>query len=136
MAANAGSNVILKVHDGAVTYTQAALMKDITFDWAAGMADITNQQSGGDRELLAGTGINGFDVSFSAVYDTADTTGIQKLRTAHLARALISIQITDGTETFQCDVEVVSISRSADVIGTDAEQVSVTLKSSGAITIT
>lgn len=137
MAKNSGSNLILSVEDTSTagTYNQAAFMKDITMDFAAGLADVTNQQSSGVREMLAGTGIKGFDVSFSAIYDVADAQGMILLRTNHLARSLVNIQISDGIETITCAVEVVSVGISAASDGTDAIQASVTLKSSGAVTV-
>jgi len=131
MAVTAGSNVVLKV--GAATVGE---MQSVTWAFAGGMADVTTQSSSGVLTLLAGTGIKSFEISGEMVYDVADTTGVIALRSAHLSRSLIACSLTDGTETIAASFEVVDISLSADQIGTGAAMVSITLKASGAVTIT
>lgn len=132
MTAQAANSLLLTRYNGS-TYDTIGLMRSKSLKLNGEIVDITNDSSSGVRELLAGAGVRSVSVSGSGVFDA---TGDQELVFGDwAARNLTSWELViPGYATVEADFMVTDLE-----IAGDANQevtFSMTLESSGAITIT
>ena len=137
MAAQKGESFLLKIEatPGGGTYGAIGGGRAVTISINNEMVDVTNKDSSGVRELLAGAGINSMNVSAEGVY--VDDSNIDLLLTAGTANTHLNYQITfpgsTANRTFTGAFGVESIEASGEYNGSITY--SMTLQSDGAITI-
>lgn len=94
MAAQKGSDLLIKVGDGASpeVFTALAGLRSKTLKFNTETVDVTNQDSTGKwRELLEGAGIKSASVSGSGVF--TDATADETIRAAKFAGTIKNYQI-------------------------------------------
>lgn len=137
MAAEPGRNFLLKTGTPTGATTIAA-QTETSFTINGTMVDITNKDSGGARELLAAGGVYSVQIQASGILVATD--GAATLRAAAKARTLDAYTLyydggpTGASDTLTGNFQVVSYQ--AQGAEGDASKFSITLESSGTVTLT
>lgn len=134
MSAQKGRAFLLKKGNGATseTFTTVAGLKSASFSLGNELVDITNKDSAGWRELLAGAGTKTVTISASGVFKNTVTE--QAVQADALASSIDNYQIIfeDGAG-FLGSFQIASLEYTGEHNG--AREYSVTLESSGAVTV-
>jgi TP901-1 family phage major tail protein len=136
MPAQAGKNLLLKVETapGSAVFSTLGGLRTKTYTFNNEAIDVTNHGSNENRELLNNAGVRSMSISGSGVH-TGDAVTLDQIEDACISGAHLTMQIVDATpgRTYQGAFKVVSFERSAEH---SAEQTySISLESSGAITV-
>ncbi len=133
MTAQKGSLFLLKAGDGGgpETFTTVGGMRATNFQINNQTVDVTNKDSAGMRELLAGAGVQSMSLSANGVF--TDSAAEETVRSQAAANTINNYQIVSGNgDKWQGAFLITSYQRSG---AHDAdEQFSISLESSGAIT--
>ena len=135
MAAEKGRSFVVKRGDGATseTFTTIAGGLDHTISINGEPVEITNKDSSGWRELLAGAGTTGVDVSGNGVF--TDTSTEVSVQTSAMNKTLDNYEITfESGDKFSGSFQVTGLEYSGSQNG--PRNYSFTLTSSGSITFT
>lgn len=136
MAAQKGSDMLIKVGDGASpeVFTALAGLRTKTMAFNAEQVDITNSDSAGKwRELLAGAGIKSMSVSGSGVFTDATVDGT--IQTEAFAQTIKNYQIiVPSFGTFEGPFQLTQRQFAGEHNGEVTQELS--LESAGAITFT
>lgn len=131
MAAQAGTNFLLKSDDGTGTYTTMGGLRVTNFSINAEVIDATNQGSNQWKELLSGAGIRSITLSGNGIFTNAANE--QLARTRVLAQTLNNYQISDGINTYTATFKISKLDRAGDYKGD--QTYSLTFASSGPLTV-
>lgn len=127
-----GDAFVLLHSDGLGAFTQVEDQRTTGLSINGEMIDITNKDSGGWRELLAGSGIRSASISVEGVW--TGSAEQQSLRDLNMAGTLDDYQIDDGVEVVEGSFQVTSFEQEG---SHDGEQTySATLESADAPTVT
>lgn len=130
-----GRNLLLKEGDGLSpeSFVTVAGLRPTSISIDGEAVDISHKGSAGWRELLEDGGTVSLSITAGGVYLTTDATQ-QNLRDRALAKTIHNYQLDDGDEVFEGAFQITSFELSG---GHDEEQqFSVTLESSGVVTVT
>lgn len=128
-----GKNLLLKIDNGAGTYTTLGGLRSKSMTLNAEAIDVTNHGSNEWKELLDGAGVKSMSISGSGVFNTSTT--LSQAITDWAAQTLRNFQIVDADSglTFQGAFKITSMERAGEYNG---EQTwSMSMESSGTITI-
>ena len=132
MAAQRGKALLLKV-DVNGTMTTVGGMRSTSMTLNDEMVDITNKDSGSQRELLPAGGILSMTISASGVF--TDSTAEQTLRSAYGTSSFKSYNvIVPDLGTYAGTFQLTSLEYAGEYNG--EATYSITLESSGAVTFT
>lgn len=132
MAAQRGKALLLKV-DVSGTMTTVGGMRSTSMTLNDEMVDITNKDSGSQRELLPAGGILSMTISASGVF--TDSTAEQTLRSAYGTSTFKSYNvIVPDLGTYAGTFQLTSLEYAGEYNG--EATYSITLESSGAVTFT
>ena len=136
MSVGAGKNFLLKVEDsaGAGTYTTLGGLQTTTLTMAAEAIDSTTHGSNQNKEVLDGAGIKSMSISGSGLYESGAT--LTNVETAALDQTLTRFQVIDsssGGRTYTGLFKITSVERGGGY--NDAQAFSISLESSGSITV-
>lgn len=132
MAAEAGRNFLLKTGTATAATTIAA-QTQTSMRINGEMVDITNKDSAGMRTLLSGAGKASVQIQASGILTATDAHGT--LRSAALNRTLADYTLVyDTNDTLQAQFQITEYS--AEGAEGDASKFSITLESSGTVTLT
>jgi TP901-1 family phage major tail protein len=139
MSAQPGDLFLLKQGDGAgpEVFTTVAGLRGTSYSINGTQVDVTHKGSAGWRTLLSGGSVASLSISADGVLlATGGALNAQQalLRTRTLARTLHNYQIDDGSDVVQAAFQVTSFEASGPHGG--EQTFSITLESSGAITVT
>ena len=135
MVAQKGSLFLLKVGDGGgpEVFTTVGGLRTTSFNINNGTVDVTNKDSSGMRELLAGGGIQTMSLSGDGVF--TDIATEETLRAQAAANSINNYQIVAGNgDVWQGAFQITTYQRNGSFDGEEA--FSVSLESSGAVTFT
>jgi TP901-1 family phage major tail protein len=132
MAAQRGKALLLKI-DVSGTMTTVGGMRSTSMTLNDEMVDITNKDSGSQRELLPAGGILSMTISASGVF--TDSTAEQTLRSAYGTSTFKSYNvIVPDLGTYAGTFQLTSLEYAGEYNG--EATYSITLESSGAVTFT
>jgi len=135
MAAEKGLSFLIKHGDGAGTevFTTVAAMRSTSLTINSETVDITNKDSSGMRELLAGAGVRSMSLSGSGVF-TKSTEQVL-IQNEVLAGSITNYEIVfEPGDKFAGAFQVTSLEYAGEYNG--ERTYSISLESSGAITVT
>lgn len=131
MAAEKGSALLLK--KGVLPGTTIAGLRTTALSINGEMVDITNKDSAGVRELLAGAGITTFSLTADGVFE--NQTEFLAIETASINKTLDNyVLLFENGRTFDGLFQAANVEEAGDFNG--EVTYSITLESSGVITIT
>lgn len=132
MAAQKGSAVLIKI-DVSGTATTIGGLRSSTITLNEEMVDITNKDSGGNRELLANAGVQSLSISGSGVF--TDSTAEGQMRTNFGGASLQAITfVIPDLGNYSGDFLCTSLEYAGEYNG--EASYSMTFESSGTITFT
>ena len=135
MAAEKGSGFLVKIGDGGApeSFTTIGGMRSTSLTVNSEPVDITNKQSGGWRELLAGAGVRRLSVAGTGVF--TDSAAENDLQAKALAASLDNYEIVfDSGDKFAGSFQVATLDYSGEFNG--ERTYSLSLESSGPVTFT
>ncbi|MCK9494153.1 MAG: phage major tail protein, TP901-1 family [Dehalococcoidia bacterium] len=134
MAAKKGVSFLLKAGNGASSevFTTIAAQRTTSLSINGTQVDVTDKDSSGWQELLAGGSIRSMAISAAGVYK--DVTSQILIESRCLARTLDNYQIVfDGGRTYEGAFQVISVEYAGEHNG--EHTYSASLVSSGAVTV-
>ena len=135
MAAEKGSGFLVKIGDGGApeAFTTIGGMRSTSLTVNSAPVDITNKQSGGWRELLAGAGVRRLSVAGTGVF--TDSAAETDLQAKALAASLDNYEIVfESGDKFAGAFQVASLDYSGEFNG--ERTYSLNLESSGPVIFT
>ncbi|MCG8506701.1 MAG: phage major tail protein, TP901-1 family [Sphingomonadales bacterium] len=135
MAAEKGSGFLVKIGDGGAPegFTTIGGMRSTSLTVNSEPVDITNKQSGGWRELLAGAGVRRLSVAGTGVF--TDSAAETDLQAKALAASLDNYEIVfDSGDKFTGAFQVATLDYSGEFNG--ERTYSLSLESSGPVAFT
>lgn len=134
MSASGGKDLLLQYNTTGSTYVTVGGLRTKSMTLNNEPIDVTNHGSNQFREILASAGIRSLSMSGSGVY-TGDSATLQAIEAAALAGTLVSFQMVDdnNSRTYEADFKVVSFEWSGEY-NTEMTY-SISLESSGTITV-
>lgn len=131
MSAQAGKDFLLESDDGAGTYTVLGGLRSSSISLNGEAIDVTDQSSGQWQTLLSGAGILKASISGSGIFN--NSANEQLALTRMLAQTIANYKIVDGTgKAFAGAWKITKLERKGGY--KDAQEYSMTLESSGAVT--
>lgn len=135
MAAEKGSGFLVKIGDGGApeAFTTIGGMRSTSLTVNSEPVDITNKQSGGWRELLAGAGVRRLSVAGTGVF--TDSAAETDLQAKALAASLDNYEIVfESGDKFAGAFQVATLDYSGEFNG--ERTYSLSLESSGPVAFT
>ena len=135
MAAEKGSGFLVKIGDGGApeSFTTIGGMRSTSLTVNSEPVDITNKQSGGWRELLAGAGVRRLSVAGTGVF--TDSAAETDLQAKALAASLDNYEIVfESGDKFAGAFQVATLDYSGEFNG--ERTYSLSLESSGPVIFT